>query len=541
MLAALALAVLISERPGPPPPGLLAQYPAVVTHTHNWRFTEGQPRTGFDEAEKRLVAWCARLGIRAVGVGSAWDPSNDAMFQRYEGPQRDLYYSGKFDQKSVMQTEHIREVLAFLNRLAGGRTYFYLDNETPKTRMGHVWWFGYYYDFPAWHDYSQDRPIQFYRGDPAIEINPLTGLPHTRRSLFEIMAVQRKAGALGVFAHPTRWWVSDGRFITNIAAMAGLFLLADGYLDGLAVMGDRPFNQPYQDLWLHFLDTGARVPGFAETDFFLNQVSTKTSLETPRNYVHLGGKPVSEEHIRDAARRGDVFASNGAFLTISVDGVPMGSVCRTAAGKRHRLRIEAHPEPGSRFSLIQVIGKHGAVLATKRDFGGGALEYELDGSNEPGYVLARAFGPGDDPNNAPDKVKRAAVTNPVYLYPAGFQVEPARTHCVLHVPASSRWIGATIEFEHADGTPIEHRKLAAGTIDIALPASARLRLSKPGQHDWMFYVAMENAGVEKLLSYLTSGEFRRDYPNLRPGQVPPEAFRLPELRQALARFEYTLD
>lgn len=352
---------LVSEKPGPPPAGLLEQYPAVLTHTHNWRFAVHESPANFEESEKNLVTWCARLGIRAVGVGSAWDPANDAMFQRFEGPDRDLYYSGTFDQKSVMQVDHIRGVIAYLNKLAKGKTYFYLDNETPKTSMGHVWWFNYNYDYPAWHDYSQDRPIRFYRNDPSGEINRLNGQPHTRRDLFEIMAAQHRAGALGVFAHPTRWWVSEGKFVTNIAALSGLFLVANGYLDGLSVMSDRPFNSSAQNLWFSFLDTGAIVPGFAETDFFLNKASTRTTQETFLNYMHLNGMPMSAEHIRDAARAGDVFASNGAFLTISVDGVPMGSICPTAEVKLHHIRIEAYPAVGGHFSLIQLIGRHGAV------------------------------------------------------------------------------------------------------------------------------------------------------------------------------------
>ena len=335
-------ATLVFERAGPPPESLLAQYPAIVTHTHNWRFADGESHPSFDDAEKNLVDWCAHLGIRAVGVGSAWDPANDAMFQRFEGPDRDLYYSGKFDQKSVMQTEHIRSLIAHLNELASGGTFFYLDNETPKNRMGHAWWFNYFYDYPAWHDNSQDRPIRMYRDDPSIEINPLNGKPQTRRDLFEIMAIQHRAGALGVFAHPTRWWISDGKFNTNIAALAGLFLVTDGHLDGLATMSDRPFNRSAQDLWISFLDRGAVVPGFAETDFFLNQVSAHDGLHSFRNFMHLNGRTVTTEHIRDVARVGDVFASNGPFLTLSIDGIPMGSVCTTTAGKLHRIRVEAY-------------------------------------------------------------------------------------------------------------------------------------------------------------------------------------------------------
>src|SRR5215471_984142 len=226
---------LLAEHPAERPSKLDRSWPAVMTHTHNWRFSEGETPGSFDVAEEQLVKWCRTLGIRAVGVGSAWSPADDAHFQRFEGRDRDLYYSGRFDQKSVMDVSGVNGVLENLNAQSRGSTLFYLDNETPKSRMGHVWWFGYLYDYPAWQDYSQDRPIKYYENDSSVEMNSLTGEPHTRRNLFEIMAIQRKAGAIGVFAHPTRWWVSNGKFTSNIAAMSGLFLMMDGYLDGMAV------------------------------------------------------------------------------------------------------------------------------------------------------------------------------------------------------------------------------------------------------------------------------------------------------------------
>jgi len=407
--------------------------------------------------------------------------------------------------------------------------------------MGHLWWFDYFYDYPAWHDYSQDHPIRMYGNDPSVEINPLNGRPHTRRDLFEIMAIQHRAGALGVFAHPTRWWISDGKFVTNIAALAGLFLVADGRLDGIAVMSDRPFNRSAQDLWISFLDTGAQVPGFAETDFFLNQASEHNGPQTFRNFMHLNRRTVTAEQIRDAARDGDVFASNGPFLTLLVDGIPMGSVCPTSAGRLHRIRVEAYPVTAGSLSLIQLIGPHGAVLAQKRNFAGGVLEFELAGREQAGYVLARAFGPGDDPIAAPDQVRQAAITNPVYLRPPGFHRTPLLTRCVLHVPYTSRWIGGGIEFQRNDGSLIKRKTLLAGIMRITLPANARVLLTKRGLADWSFAIAMENSAVERLLAYLTSGDFRKDYTGLRHGEVPSEAFRLGELKKALAEFDYTLE
>jgi hypothetical protein len=219
----------------------------------------------------------------------------------------------------------------------------------------------------------------------------------------------------------------------------------------------------------------------------------------------------------------------------------MGSVCPTSAGKRHRIRVEAYPSAGSRLALIQLIGPHGGVLAERRDFSGGVLEFELSGSDQAGYVLARAFGPGDDPEAAPDQIRQAAITNPVYLHPVGFHLTNVETSCTLHVPAGSRWIGGTIEFQHVDGRRIEAENIVPGTIRITLPADARIVLRKPGQAESTFSIAMENADVEKLLSYLTLGQFRDDYPNLRQGEVPPGAFHLDQLRRALANFDYTLD
>ena len=92
-----------------------------------------------------------------------------------------------------------------------------------------------------------------------------------------------------------------------------------------------------------------------------------------------------------------------------------------------------------------------------------------------------------------------------------------------------------------DGTLIERRKVTPGTMHITLPANARIRLAKASQPEWNFSIAMENDAVENILSYLTSGAFRKDYPNLQPGEVPPEAFRLLEMKKAMATFDYTLD
>ena len=61
------------------------------------------------------------------------EPANEANFQRFEGPDRDLYYSGQFDQKSVMDLAGVNATLADRNAQSHGSTFFYLDNKRRRT------------------------------------------------------------------------------------------------------------------------------------------------------------------------------------------------------------------------------------------------------------------------------------------------------------------------------------------------------------------------------------------------------------------------
>src|SRR2546430_740215 len=111
-IGAIAQVRLLSEHPAERSARLDRDWPAGGTHAHNWRIREGETAGSFTAAEEQLVRWCRALGIRAVGVGSAWNPANEANFQRFEGPDRDLYYSGQSDQKSVMDVAGVNATLA---------------------------------------------------------------------------------------------------------------------------------------------------------------------------------------------------------------------------------------------------------------------------------------------------------------------------------------------------------------------------------------------------------------------------------------------
>ena len=528
---------LLKQTVQPAPAGLWQAWSTVSTHSHMLRSNV----VSFDAAKQQLVAWCRQRQIAALGVGSPWDPVSGANYGRHEGVDRDRYDAGLIPPESVMDREAIRQLFDDLNRASAGDTLFYQDNENPKNRFGHIWYFGYHYDFPAWHDYDQNRPISYYANDPQREINPLTGQPHHRRSTLEVVATQRKAGALAVWAHPTSWWREHERFITNIATESVLHLLADGRLDGFTVEGYDACQRSYQALWFHLLDTGAIIPGFAEMDGCFDNNKPADRIHAFLNALPLP-RPLDLAGIVRAARSGRVFATNGAFLTLEVDGVPMGSICRTSAGASHRVRVEAYPVAGQQaFSRLDLIGRGGRVLLSLPGFRGGVVEAEIAGSALPGYLVARAFGEHDNPDAArQQEIQEMAITNPVYLHPAGFRVDPMTTRTTIRIGAGSPWLGGEMRFEAADGTLLETQAVRPGALTQDLPASARVTLRRDGTPSRTFYLAMENERVQALLRYLHDGEFLRDWPALTPGEVPPEAFRLEKMRAALAEYAYDL-
>lgn len=528
---------LIGKQEHAVPPGLRKHWSSIVCHSHMIR-SHG---VSFEQAKVDLVEWCRKLHVDALGVGSPWEPVSAAHYAQYEREDRDLYYSGGIDPGSVMDREPIGQLFEDLNSRSAGDTFFFQDNETPKGRMCHIWYLGYHYDVPAWHDYSQDRPIQFYKNDPYCEINAITGQPHRRRPTLEIIANQRSAGALAVWAHPTSWWWQGEKFVTNIAAEIVLHLLADGRLDGMVMQGYDACHRWYQSLWFHLLDTGAIVPGFAESDGCFDSGKLLEQETVFRTCLPVR-RPFTVGDLVAAARTGNMFATSGAWLTVSVDDVPMGQVLETAPGRIHRVRVEAYPVDGEcAFSRLEIIGRGGEVLQSVERFPGGLLEYDVPGGDGPAYVLARGFGEHDDPESARQQdIKHMVISNPVYLHPRGYRFKPVEPDCRLRFAADSPWVGGTVRLETAVGELIEERSVVPDTLRVTLPASSRIRLRADSGEERMFYIAMENGNVQTLLRYLHDGEFLRDYPRMNPGEVPAEAFRMSEMAEALSSFSMAL-
>ena len=151
-----------------------------------------------------------------------------------------------------------------------------------------------------------------------------------------------------------------------------------------------------------------------------------------------------------------------------------------AEGKKHLVKVTAFPaKEEKKLSKVELVGRGGETLETVRDFTGGEITFELDGTAEGGYVVVRCFGENDsDYLYKPQQmVRHCALTNPVWLRTDRFRA-----------PA-----------------PIKTKR----------------------DH-------MANPKVRELMDYLAEGHFRKDYRVCTPGIVPVNAWRFDEMAKALA-------
>lgn len=453
----------------------------IGAHSHTCRSTEFTQ----EYVESRMRQWAERNEVDAMGLGSPWTSTNaqTAFFEEHEG--RDRYYAGQPSPGDpAFDHDDVESMLARVNNAPGNRTLYYIDNETPKQRYGHLWHVGFSLQVPSWHDYDQGLTAWYSEYDVAdADVNPLTGEPQRRRSYREVVDEQRAAGALCVWAHPTSWWTTDGDpngpFTTNIAAEMLPQLMEDGYLDGMTVVGYDAYHRDYQGLWFALLDRGYRVPAFAELDISFGHNIESDDCSYFNILPREAGTGLTQEWIKEEFRAAHHSASSGPVLFLTVDGERQGAELSSGAGKRHRVSVEAYPAKGeTRLSKVELLGRGGEVLQTVRDFEGGRITWTLDGSEEGGYVVARCFGEhdGDYAYKAQQCVRHCAVTNPVWLRTPAFQAPQ----------------------------PI------ATTTDH-----------------------MANPKVRELMDYLAKGHFRKDYPGCVPGIVPVAAWRMDEMEAAL--------
>ncbi|MEX0746007.1 MAG: hypothetical protein WD118_10445 [Phycisphaeraceae bacterium] len=516
----------------------------VLTHTHTY---SGRADHGGvvrpPESYRQLAAWAHQQGIDALGMGSPYTPGSARTQGRYDGDERDRYYNGEVDPRQVHQLDEVRQMLRDVQAVSANGTRFYLDNETPKGRFGHLWWVGYHPDMPAWHDYDQDfdrwMVHQSQAGDDGDE-----PMPYARRPYAQIVAIQRQHGALGFWAHPTSWWRGgQGQFITNIASEMPAHLVAEGFVDGMVVMGYHAYRPQYLALWHKLLDAGYRVPGVAEMDVGLSDPGTWSRQRAWLNHVYTGEGPDAGRDVADLTAgfgSGRLVCSSGPMIDLHVDGQPMGSAVQTDASGWHEATIRVAPDEGmDRVARVELVGRGGEVLWSASDVPAGVQTVRVPGLAERGYLLVRVFGDvTPDVADSFRKLRSFAVSNPVYLHPRGQSFEAATTTQVrVQLSSDSPYHGGRVQFESATGEVLEAGSLSAEGAAVRMPAIGRVTLATPQGETRTDYLINANERLMAVQRYLYRGRFLRDLPDCHPGEVPPEAWRLDAYRDAMREMD----
>ena len=364
-------------------------------------------------------------------------------------------------------------------------------------------------------------------------------MPYERRPYMEIVASQRQRGALGMWAHPTSWWkTGNGAFVTNIASEMPAHLVADGFIDGLVIMGYDAYRPSYLALWFHLLDLGYEVLGVAETDVGLS--SMKLWDMDPLLLTCFKGEesPLKTDAIVRALTSGNVYASSGPALLLEVDGKPMGSRLTSRPGQPHHVTLYVSSgKTGERLGRLELLTRKGEVLWSINEPAEGTYSLVVSGISDPNYLVARVFGKNDLPGTKPDnQIHRVAITNPVYLRPPAWKAHGALTTEVnLSVSGDSRFCGGRVIFEDAAGHVLEEAPMRAGDkIRINIPASGRMQFRDQQEGSVCHYLINANPAVMELQRYLYRGKFLADYPDTRIGDVPHQAFQIDTFRDALS-------
>lgn len=514
--------VSIARAPG------TSNWRSVLTHTHMLGGELKEP-----DNRRNLAAWARERRIDALGVGSPFLPATAERYQRFEDAERDRYYAPGFDVQAEKCPAEVAALIRDLNDLSEGHTLFYLDNETPKARYGHLWWIGWWHDFPEWHDYDQPFDRWMCRDQAPGDHGP-EPMPYARRPYMEIVATQRARGAMAFWAHPTSWWrTNTGAFVTNIASEMPAHLVADGRIDGLVVMGYDAYRPSYLALWTHLLDQGYEITGVAETDVGLSTMKLWNLDPLFLTQVPASATTSGLDAITAPLRAGCAMVTSGPHIELRVDGAPMGSRLATAADRTHQVEVlvgqgRSSAAPG----LLEVLGPKGEVVFSATDPREGLHTFTFPGRNTPCYLWARVFGRNETPSTTPARtVRNLGIANPVYLRPPGWNRPGALdTELTVQVRAGGRF-----SMEDAAGQLLEEGLGKTGdTIRLRMPASGRIRVTPDnGGRDEIRYLINANPAVQALQRHLYRGQFLMDHPDLPYGDVPAEAFRINEFRKAM--------
>jgi hypothetical protein len=230
----------------------------------------------------------------------------------------------------------------------------------------------------------------------------------------------RSLGAIVVYPHPVfAAFPDDGTvdaFFANPRSVEARELVLDaalGAVDAVDVVS--PFDDEGAiTLYHHLLSCGLRLAATAGTDTFLFFSHGPGVASNPpgwcRVYAYLGDEELTMDAFKRAISEGRTVASNGPWVTLTVDGKGHGSVLDVSAGTRVGISARVRSRG---VDQLTIVGAAGVIAESTGDIDT-TLVVE-----EPTWLAAIARGPG---NAYVGDVPAIAHTSPINVDIAGKRV-----------------------------------------------------------------------------------------------------------------------
>lgn len=366
---------------------------------------------------------------------------------------------------------------------------------------------------PLYHAYERDRHVPFTMPPPFVNTPP-------SRALKEY----RDENSFAVFCHPTSWWPNDRNdsFITNISSTAAFDALT-GMVEAIVVVGygaDKPW---YRQIWYTMLNEGYRITGVAETDTCgddPDHLNGNRMVEPFRTYCRCDHLSLNE--VSAAVRRGDCFGTSGPLLDLTLDGTRPGSVLPWEAEKEYTLSMQGWKCCDGELTELEIVVNGETVDRIAPD-GEGKGEVKVKLPKE-GYVLCILR---DDAGNV-------AVGNPIYVRNTPFLNDHFRAQVTLEVKRNGKGANGYYTTDECDDPVVFDTRVQCGVNPMS-----RIYVTVDGETKT--YEPFFDEELQAHFRYAYGGEFMQDYPGLVSGEVPAEAFRVPEIIARLRNLTATLD
>ena len=462
-------------------------------------------------------------------------------------------------------------ILKYLDRHSSYELNLGFGAESPKLRYGHTWYVNHpgladpLGDYLKWHDVDYFESILSGDSTDTRTID-LRGKFHPKWNPPFIDRLNSKSkGGFSVAAHPTRWWHNGPDEIfpsTNVSADLAFDLLTAHSYDGIVVMGDCKDNIFYQNLWFKILNLGYRLTPVAETD---GNVANGGMGRSSLTYVWTGNSEFNMKQMTNNLIAGHSMLSGKAVMLLTVDGkLPPGSVL-PADGKTHTINVEVFSEPYADEYISFVVLYRNGKVAEKLDFREQKkrmIKHEfVVNETETSWYLVKSYGkvfPENELqfdilayaekclyNTESEYTKNTGIsfTAPVYFNSPGWE-PPKPVISMIHGKLTDQqgkpMKQASVEIWDFDKKINEVTTDDQGGFEIEAPATIDIRFTLPDgskEQQWLFY---EYPPLLDLVEDTYTISWAKNYPGLKGGQMPWEAFHYNEILEVLKEIHWTI-